>query len=901
MSPGAAVEERRWRFGAASLDERSLELRVADQPVELERKPLEVLLHLLRHAGEVVTKDELLAAVWPGRILSDSSMTSCLYKLREALRDQDQSVIRTVHGYGYRLVAPVSVESVAAPPPPKFEFRPGEHLPARPLWSLVERLGTGGHGEAWLARHDKTRERRVYKFAADGEALHTLKREITIYRLLHDSLGDRPDLVHLLDWNLEEPPCFLEYDYLEAGSLSTWARAQGGLDRVPLEVRIEIAAQVADALAAAHSVGVLHKDLKPSNVLVDLPAAGRVQIRLCDFGSGGVLDVRRLEAMGITRLGFTRTVGAFDAAAGVTPLYLAPEVVAGQPFTVKADIYALGVLLYQLAVGSFHKALAPGWEQDVPDEVLREDIAAAAEGHPELRLADAGRLAQRLRSLDERRRQRAAERSARAEAERAKLEVERIKARRVWVVLALAASLAGVAASGWLYLKVERAAETTAAVSDFLNNDVLASADPWRHPIRTTTVKDALDRAEADVGRRFADRPAVAARLHATIGSIYQRMQEPESALRHLQSASALYAELEGPASPERLAVLQPLGDALTAVGRLEESCAAYREIVEATAAEPAGLPSLWARSRLGLCVAQSGALEQGVQQMRGVMADAIGTGVQDQEFLIDLKQSLLVVLRQTGELDEAEARGREVLAALIAQHGSAHLLTVIHREYLAIVLDKAGKYDEAAQLLERGLADLADWSGETAAQSVSMLSLLGSVRLHQKRVADAVAVLHLAGTRARGVYGDQHPMQIQASALLGSAYVEQGRYAEAATLLTRAGTMAEKLLGRDHQSVLDIGLRRVACLRRQGSRAQAWAEFNALSARGLAALPGQHALRGRYLREKGLLLLADGQARSGRQALQDALAIYEQAYIPGHPSIAEVSEELARLAGGGA
>jgi DNA-binding winged helix-turn-helix (wHTH) protein len=88
---------RRWLFGPVVLDERALTVHVAGAPVELERKPLEVLLHLLHHAGEIVTKDELLAAVWPGRVLSDSALTSCMHKLREALRDDAQEIIRTQH------------------------------------------------------------------------------------------------------------------------------------------------------------------------------------------------------------------------------------------------------------------------------------------------------------------------------------------------------------------------------------------------------------------------------------------------------------------------------------------------------------------------------------------------------------------------------------------------------------------------------------------------------------------------------------------------------------------------------------------------------------------------------------------------------------------------------------
>src|SRR3546814_11899439 len=91
-----------------------------------------------------------------------------------------------------------------------------------------------------------------------------------------------------------------------------------------------------------------------------------------------MLDAQRLHALGITRLGFTQTVAALDTSG--TPLYLAPEVLSGQPSTLQSDIYALGVMLYQAVVGDWNRPLAPGWERQVDDELLREDIAAAVDG-----------------------------------------------------------------------------------------------------------------------------------------------------------------------------------------------------------------------------------------------------------------------------------------------------------------------------------------------------------------------------------------------------------------------------------------------------------------------------------------------------------------------------------------
>ena len=452
----------RWSFGNAVLNEGTLELTVDGTPVELEKKALDVLTFLLHHAGEVVTKDELLEAAWPGRVLSDSALTSCMAKLRSALSDEAQEIIKTVHGFGYRLAATVKVETTAPAVAPHFDFKEGDRPPLRPLWTLIKRLGQGGHGEAWLARQDKTKEQRVYKFALDPAHLASLKREITLSRVLNDTHGSKECFVRVLDWNLEQLPYFIECEYSQGGSLVDWAQAKGGLDRIPLETRLDIAAQTAEALAAAHSVGVLHKDLKPANILIEQQDEKRLRIMLADFGSGGVLDPDRLADMGITRMGFTKTMlDAGDSTSG-TPIYLAPEILAGQPWTSQADIYALGVVLYQLATGDLRKTIAPGWEKDIPDELLREDISASAAGNPSHRLADASLLAQRLRTLDERRAQRQTEKIARLKAEKQQRVIERYKVRRWWTAAGAAALSVTALAGFFLYI------DTWAALEDAL-------------------------------------------------------------------------------------------------------------------------------------------------------------------------------------------------------------------------------------------------------------------------------------------------------------------------------------------------------------------------------------------------------------------------------------------------
>ena len=92
-------------------------MTVDGRAVEIEPKPLQVLVHLLENAGKLVTKDALIQAVWPGRIIGDAALTKCVARLREAIGDRDQRLIKTHHRYGYRLITPVQTQGAAVPGP----------------------------------------------------------------------------------------------------------------------------------------------------------------------------------------------------------------------------------------------------------------------------------------------------------------------------------------------------------------------------------------------------------------------------------------------------------------------------------------------------------------------------------------------------------------------------------------------------------------------------------------------------------------------------------------------------------------------------------------------------------------------------------------------------------------
>ncbi len=135
-------------------------------------------------------------------------------------------------------------------------------------WVLKEKLGEGGFGEAWLGEHEAMKEKRVFKFCFRADRVRALKREVTLLRLLREKVEDHPHIVKMLDVYLEEPPYHLVEEYVAGKDLVTWCRTQGGLEKISLEARLEIVAQVADGLQAAHEAGVMQRDIKPGNIMI---------------------------------------------------------------------------------------------------------------------------------------------------------------------------------------------------------------------------------------------------------------------------------------------------------------------------------------------------------------------------------------------------------------------------------------------------------------------------------------------------------------------------------------------------------------------------------------------------------------------------------------------------------
>ena len=560
---------------------------------------------------------------------------------------------------------------------------PGLEIPRREGWFVSEKLGEGGFGEVWLGRNAKTGEPRVFKFCYRADRLRTLQREVTLFRLLKETLGARADIARILDWNFDQAPYFLESEYTEGGNLLEWAAEQGGADQVPLETRLELLAQVADALAAAHSVGVLHKDVKPSNVLITTGPDGAPHVRLTDFGIGLLTDRGVLADRGITLFDLTEMVAETSGSAGGTHLYMAPELVEGRTPTVQADLYALGVMLYQFLVGDFSRALAPGWRRDVDDEILREDLAALVDGHPERRLRSAQEAAERLRTVEERRARAAAERRDREQREAERRSLERAHRRRRVSALVATAALAVLAVVSLLaYQAVEarKEAERRRAQAESLIGFMVGDLREKLEPIGKLDILDDIgDQAMAYFEAVPADEltdDELFRRSQALyqIGEVRFKQGDLSAALEAYQESLVLAQRLVN-RKPNNGRWLKALGASHFGVGYVfwrenllddaERHFRSYLEIAERLAAMDPDNPEwrlevAYTHSNIGSVLQARGDLEGAldeVQRTLEIKQELVRNRPEDANYRLELAKSYNIagsVLESLGRLSEA-------------------------------------------------------------------------------------------------------------------------------------------------------------------------------------------------------------------------------------------------------
>jgi len=673
------------------------------------------------------------------------------------------------------------------------------------VWRLTRVIAAGGMGVVYAAERDDGQFQQTV-------AIKLIQRDLVSPELIRRFQQERQTLAHLdhaniarlLDGGLTDDGLpYLVMEHVVGRPIDVYCDEQG----LSTPQRLGLFQTVCAAAQHAHQNLVIHCDLKPGNILV----APDGTPKLLDFGIARVLR---------THNAAREPPRASTAPQRMTPEYASPEQVRGQPVTTATDVYALGVLLYELLTGLRPYRFPSRYRYDIeraiceqeplkPSTAVRRaaDPRTSAEGSAGVSPARPRRTASTLDPQAARRlrrrlsgdldaialkamakdpRQRYASVEQLAEDIRrhlsglpvgARLPTLRYRTakflRRNWAPLSAAAALAaslviGVVATAWQAHAARRerdrafvAQATAEQINQFLQN-MLASADPAQVG-PDATVRQVLDQAAARVGVDLYDRPEVEAAARRTLGNTYLSLALYDQAQEQLEAALGLFRRVLGKRHPTVASVLGDLGRLMYARRDLDQAEAICRQ-----------------------------ALDIARQTLAPTHPD-LATGV----------NNLAAVLRARGDLDAAEELHQEALAIRRRAFGREHEAVAESLNNLAAVLFARQRYEEALPLTREALAIRRKTLGDQHPLVLQSMANLGRLLANLGHYAEAEPLLEEALRSYRQRHGDQHPDVGVVHMHQGALYlaIEQYERAEAAF---RAGLQIFRLsFGEDDRRTL--------------------------------------------------------------------------------------------------
>jgi eukaryotic-like serine/threonine-protein kinase len=712
------------------------------------------------------------------------------------------------------------------------EIEPEQDIPFERLgeFRLIRRLGEGGMGVVYLALQESLGRQAAVKVIRPErmggfEIEMRFRREVEAISELRD-----PHIVTVYGSGEEQGVRWFAMEYVPGKGLDSVLReAATEGKRIPIPELIGWTRDIAHSLGCAHEAGIIHRDVKPSNIMIT--PEGRPM--LFDFG---VARHANLSTLTLT--------GEFRG----TPHYASPEQVRAKRVKIdhRTDIYSLGSTLYEAVTGRVP------FEGETTEQVFHQILEADPE--PPCRLngsisRDLGTVIEKAMEKDPARRYQTAGEFA-DDLDRI-LDGEMIAARpagfstrvlkRVRRHPVLSTATAGALLSMtllvlyvlWSYPQIveernraeeerkaalaakaeaERETEKAEAINDFLIT-MLSSPDPDQEG-RDVKVVDVLEKAADTIAESFGGHREIEAACRNTIGHTYQALGLLDAAEPQHKAALDIYLDILGEEKDEALAVMNDLGNVYRKQGRIAEAESLYRKILAANRATLGDhhIDTLAIMNNLGLVLQVRGDFAGAEETHRKVAAAREGLLGREHLDTLKSKNNLANSLWRLRRLPEAEELHREILEAKRRVLGVEHSSTIASLFNLAVIIKDQGKLDEAEKLQREVLEIQLRLLGEEHPDTLASVYNLAITLFRLGRLPEAETLHRKAFEGRRNVLGETHPATRASLSYVAILIMQQGRLAEAEEIQRRLLAICTEAVGEGDDETLQV-MNNLACI----------------------------------------------------------------------------------------
>jgi len=801
----------------------------------------------------------------------------------------DESLLRTDAGWAQRVTAAGSMTGQDVGP-----------------YRIGDEIGRGGMGMVYRAEREDLGTTVAVKVLRERfPSADRLRRFLVEQRVL--GRLEHPGIARLLDAGAtEDGTPFFVMEFVEGTPLTAYCEENG----LPVDERVDLFLQVCEAVRYAHRNLVVHRDLKPSNVLVTETADGPV-VKLLDFGIAKLLADDPSGDAPLTRTGERL----------LTPAYAAPEQVDDRPISTATDVYALGVLLYELVAGRrplevtdvplpeavqriLHTTPPPPSEataSPLSDPArLRGDLdticLTALRKDPARRYASVEGLHDDLRRF-------LTDRPISARPDTATYRARKFLRRNQPAALATAAValLVGVLITFYtVRLADERdRAEQQAALSESVVAFLLETLDegnPNAAGGDTLTIYDIVDRAETRAAA-LDDEPLVQARVLDAVGRVrlmHGRYHRADSLYR---AGLALRRQTLGPAHPDLSASFSHLGEVWMLQGRYAEADSVLRRSDRLLGtSEESDLQRAEVLKLLGSSLMRQSKLPAADSLFNAALS-IYGRHLEPAERrVVDTHLDLGRTRLMNGDYDEAEASFQTALDGFTALFPEGHTSSAAALTNLATIARVRGRYGVADSLYGEGLAMMRDLVGDVHPSVAGILNNMGASAYRQGQFERAVQLFRETLEVRTALLGDANPEVASAHNNLAVVLSSLQRFDDADAHYRSAQRIRSEVLGPNHPHTITT-LNNIGGLHEErGDLETAERIRRDVLKRYRAALGPEHPRVALALNNLGALLQKRGVAAEAESTLTAALDLRRRILEPTHDGIALVLENLGSL-----